>query len=327
MKLRKSSAIILLCLTFGLLQGCGILGSAESGAGEHTETTPVITPAAQSPAAPSPDIPELAGAEPETDIPETSVFAKGFKGADGIAIDSAGNMYVGNRGANTVSRVDTEGNVRDFAKLDCEELLCMTADKENNIYVAGRNKVFKINPDGNAAVISDGFSCADDLRLDAEGNLYITDSSENRVYKLTPDLTKNVFIESDLNENDLGSGWYITGITFDSSFENLYIAKMNEGKILKYLILPDGSAGNPVTVIEGISEPDHLEMDESGRLYVTLFRAGSLIRIDPSGTVETLCDGKMRYATGIALGKNGFDEAFAYVADYGSSVIYRIRID
>jgi sugar lactone lactonase YvrE len=55
-------------------------------------------------------------------------------------------------------------------------------------------------------------------------------------------------------------------------------------------------------------------------------KTSSLIRIDPSGTVETLCDGKMRYATGVALGKGGFDEGYAYVADYGSNVVCRVRI-
>jgi sugar lactone lactonase YvrE len=327
MSLRKPLSIVLLFLVSGLLGGCAAEGyPAENGAIEHTEAPALISPS-QSPSTPSPAGEDPDGKRQEDDVPVISVFAKGFRGADGIAIDSAGNMYVGNRGNNSISKADINGNVQDFVKLDCEELLCMTADKDNNLYAAGRDKVFKIDPYGNIAVLADGFSCADDLRFDGEGNLYITESREDRVYKLTPDLEKSIFIESDKDQSELGNGWYITGITFDSDFKNLYIAKMKDGIILKYPILPDGSAGSPVTVAEGLSEPDHLDIDNEGRLYVTLFRSGSLIRIDSSGSIETLCDGKMRYATGIALGKSGFDEGCAYVADYGSSVIYSIRID
>ncbi|MCQ1530520.1 SMP-30/gluconolactonase/LRE family protein [Lutispora saccharofermentans] len=257
---------------------------------------------------------------------EPEVFATGFDGADGIAMDDSGNMYVGNRKTNRIYKVSTKGEVMDFVSLDCQELLCMTTDEENNLYAAGRNKVFKINPQGDTHEIGTGFSCADDVRLDGEGNLYVTDSSENRVYKITPMLEKSVFIESDQSQSELTRGWHITGISFDNTFENLYIARMLKGEVLKYPIGPDGLPGEPSIIADSLMEPDHLEVDAQGRLYVTLFREGSLIRIDPSGEIETLCDGKMGYATGIVLGRGEFGEQYAYVADYGRNQVVRINL-
>lgn len=325
MKYKTGVIMFLLSLSLLLPTGCGSFEfSEESGVENGPDTHSTESLDIKSTPGPAP---QQITPPPGTPVPRISVFAAGFRGADGIAIDAAGNMYVGNRRTNEISIVDQQGNVRMFVTLDCEELLCMTADEENNLYAAGMDKVFKVEPDGTASVLADGFSCADDLRLDPVGNIYITDSREDRVYKLSSDLQKSVFIESDKEQAELGNGWHITGITFDKEYRYLYIAKMKEGRVLRYPILHDGSAGSPETVIEGIREPDHLEMDDRGRLYVTLFRTGSLIRIDPSGSVETLCDGDMKYATGIVLGRSGFDENSAYVADYGRDVVYRIRID
>lgn len=263
----------------------------------------------------------------EAEAARAKVFATDFKGSDGITIDYAGNMYVGNRGTNTISRVTKEGTAEDFAKLECAELLCLTVDKENNVYAAGKDKVFKISLRGEVTELAGGFSCADDLRLDLQGNIYLTDSYENRVYKITPDLEKSIYIDSDQSIDKLGSGWHITGITFDKEYENLYIARMKKGEILKYPINSDGSPGEPEIILKDIKEPDHLEMDKQGRLYITLFRSGSLIRVDRAGSVEYLCDGEMHYATGIVLGRSGFDEKSAYVADYGDHVVYQIGIE
>ncbi|MDF2520725.1 MAG: hypothetical protein K0R84_1353 [Clostridia bacterium] len=296
----KSIIIVFTMLVLLLISGC----SGHASKAQETESLPAEA--------------EAAGAK---------VFATGFEGSDGITIDYAGNMYVGNRSANTISRVTKEGAAEDFVKLECAELLCLTVDKENNIYAAGKDKVFKISPRGEVTELAGGFSCADDLRLDLQGNIYLTDSYENRVYRITPDLKKSIYIDSDESRDKLGSGWHITGITFDNRYENLYIARMKKGEILKYPINPDGSPGEPEIILNDIKEPDHLEMDKQGRLYITLFRSGSLIRADSMGSVEYLCDGEMHYATGIVLGRSGFDEKSAYVADYGDHVVYQIGIE
>lgn len=264
-----------------------------------------------------------------TDSKEAKPFAKGFSGADGITIDYEGNMYVGNRNTNLISKVNKKGEAQDFVKLECSELLCMTADEDNNIYAAGTDKVFKINPGGEIIELAAGFTCADDLRLDLKGNLYVTDSFENIVYRITPSLEKSIFIDSDVSREELGTGWHITGITFDSSCENLYIARMKKGEILKYSIGQDCTPGAPRIIIKDLPEPDHLEMDEEGRLYITLFRSGTLIRVDNEGkeNIEYLSNGEMGYATGIVLGRSGFDEKSAYVADYGKNIVFKIKVE
>lgn len=259
-------------------------------------------------------------------IGDVEIVAEGFSGADGVVVDYLGNIFVGNRWSNILSKVTPQGEVVYFVTLPCIELLCMTIDEQNNIYAAGKDKVFKISQQGDVEVIGSDFTCADDVRLDLEGNVFVTDSFENRVYKITPDLKKSIFIDNDSEASLRRGTWYITGITFDNDYKNLYIAKMDEGEIVKYPILADGTAGIPEIIAEGLLEPDHLEIDEKGNIYVTLFREGSLIRIDPEGKVESICKNEFGYATGIAFGKKDFNEEYVFIADYQRNILYKVFV-
>lgn len=78
------------------------------------------------------------------------------------------------------------GEAGHFVTLPSTEALCMITDLENNLYVAGRDKLMKVTPEGAITVLADGFTFCDDLRMDPEGNIYVTDSFENRVYRVTP---------------------------------------------------------------------------------------------------------------------------------------------
>jgi len=258
-------------------------------------------------------------------IGDYSIFSDGFNGADGITFDHKGNMYVGNRYTNVISKVSREGEASDFVTVPCEELLLMTTDKLGNIYAAGGDKVFKITPLGVITELADDFGCADDLRFDLNGNLYVTDSYRNIVYKITPKLEKTIFIDSDLSS--VGNRkWHITGIAFSPDYQYLYIARMERGEIVRYPIKSNGEAGAPEIFIDNIDLPDHIDVDRSGNLYVTLFSEGSLVKIDKSGNLEMICDGIMKNATGIAIGKGIINGRYAYVADMGNNRIYRIYI-
>lgn len=262
----------------------------------------------------------------KVNVGDIEIIAEGFSGADGIVVDYNRNIFVGNRHNNVISIIDKNGEVNDFVKLNCRELLCMTIDKNNNIYAAGKDKLFKISKDGEVIEISSDFTCADDVRLDDKGNIYVTDSFENRVYKITPEFDKSIFIDSDVDKNELGYDWHITGITFDPEYNNLYISRMKDGQIVKYPIKNDGTLGNPEIIAE-LPEPDHLEVDQNGNLYVTLFREGSLVRIDKDGNFDFICNGEFGYATGIAFGKNEFHEKSVFIADYRRNIVYKVYVD
>jgi sugar lactone lactonase YvrE len=257
---------------------------------------------------------------------EAETFATGFRGSDGIAFDNLGHMYVGNRGDNTITVVQPGGKSQEFARLDCKQVLCMTTDKENNLLVAGKDKLFKISPKGKVQVLADGFTCADDLRLDQNGVIYMTDSFANRVYRITSSGAKTVVLENQL-ERLLPAKWYLTGIEFSPDYKHLYLASMQEGRVWRYAVSQDGGLASPEIVAE-VPRPDHLAVDADGNLYVSLFGDGKLIRVSKDGKPEVLADSGDGIATptGIAFGGPGFDPKSIYIADYSGNKVIRVSV-
>jgi len=260
----------------------------------------------------------------EYNIGDIEMFTSGFNRPNGITISPNGTMYVSNRITNTISTVDAVGEVNEFVKVPCRELLMIITDEEGNIYAAGTDKVFKITSNKDITEIASDFGCADDLVFDDNGNLFVTDAKRNIVYKIDSSLTKTVFIDN--NYDGALSSWFITGITFNKTYNSLYVVRMDQGEILKYPILEEGTAGNEEVIISGLIQPDHIICDDDNNLYVTLYSSGDLIKITNDQYVETVCDNTMYRPTGLVFGKGDYDSRFVYVADNRKNMIFRIYI-
>lgn len=77
---------------------------------------------------------------------------RGFKKPLGVAVDAHGNIYVGNTGAKTVEKYSSSGALM--------------------------------------AVVATDFELANDLKFDADGNLYVTDSKSHKIRVFSPDLSE-----------------------------------------------------------------------------------------------------------------------------------------
>jgi hypothetical protein len=134
----------------------------------------------------------------------------------GVALDSAGNILVADTGNHRIMRVDASGSTvttlagsgtigsadgpGTAASFNAPQGL--TVDAAGNVYVAdtGNNKIRKISPTGlvstlagtgvagaaNGAGILATFSSPGALALDASGNLYVADTGNNQIRKITP---------------------------------------------------------------------------------------------------------------------------------------------
>jgi uncharacterized protein (TIGR03437 family) len=122
----------------------------------------------------------------------------------GIRIDSGGNLFIADLGNNVIRRVATDGTITTVvSNLAAPRNLAF--DNSGNMYVAefGANRVSRVNADGATTLIAGngtgGFSgdggpaIAAELNgpagivFDIAGSLYIADSANARVRKVTPD--------------------------------------------------------------------------------------------------------------------------------------------
>lgn len=130
----------------------------------------------------------------------------------GIVIDHQGNLYVADRGNYRIRKITPDGHVSTFAGSGTRgindgtaataqflQLSDLVIDNNGNLYATDRNRIRKISPQGDVTTIAgslipgyqDGdatsalFSTPSGLGMDVQGNIYVADTYNNRIRKLS----------------------------------------------------------------------------------------------------------------------------------------------
>jgi sugar lactone lactonase YvrE len=172
----------------------------------------------------------------------------------GITVDGAGNLYVADYLNNAIRKVTQAGVVTTLTSVN--QVFGIVSDAAGNIYFTeySVNKVSKYSATGVYSVVAgDGnggttngtgtaarFLYPAGIALDASGNLYVTETLNNRLRKITPAGVVTTLAGSTAGNTD-GSG---TTALFDSpiaatgDFSNgfLFVADFSNNKIRKVII-------------------------------------------------------------------------------------------
>lgn len=130
----------------------------------------------------------------------------------GIALDGLGNRYIADTAnhrvrqitpagvINTIAGTGTAGSDGDkgpatLATLNSPESVAI--DSTNNLYIAdtGNNKIRKITPDGNIWTVLDGLSNPEYVAVDKLGAIYVADTGNDRVLKVSLSGTPSVLAQ------------------------------------------------------------------------------------------------------------------------------------
>lgn len=216
-------------------------------------------------------------------------------------------------------------------------------DRFGNVFVVDRSnhKIRKITPNGDVTTFAgsgvsgaaDGVGTAASFRFpdgavfDSHDNLFISDQSNHKIRKITPDGTVSTFagIGSIGSANGIGTAasfYYPAGMAVDAS-DNLLIADYGNNKIRK--ITPDGTVTTFAgTGVAGALEGDALSaqfngatgvcVDRSGTVFVADYYNNKIRKIDTLGTVSTFAgSGAMGSADGIGTAASFYYPAIVSV--------------
>ena len=263
----------------------------------------------------------LAGDAESTGYTDGVGGAARFLRLRGIAIDAAGNLSVSDSGNNVIRKITSTGAVSTFAG----------------------SAIYSGSTDGLGSAAR--FSSPAGIVADSQGFLYLVDSSNGTIRKISPD--GNVTTLAGLAGQNSGS---VDGVGVAARFSypssiaqdptgNLYVTDQNGRTVRK--ITPDGVATTLAGSLSGIADGlgdsagfdgiGSIAADKEGNLYITEASRNVVRKIAPIGLVTTiagqvgpgdLVDGIGGYARFFAPFGLAVDSTGAlYVAETGNKIV------
>jgi len=303
----------------------------------------------------------------------TATVAK-FSLPQGVAVDASGNIYVADSENGSIRKVTSSGVVTTIAgdgTFGYADGIGTAAkfygprgiaiDNKDNLYIADtdNNLIRKITPSGvvttlagkeGIAGFANGtgqealFDTPIGISVDPSGNIYVADTGNNQIRKVTPSgvvTTLSGSTSAGYMDGDVSVALFNLpfGVTVDAS-GNVYVADSQNNVIRKI------STSGVVSTLAGntsfgfadgtgtatkFSFPDGITLDNSGNLYVADRGNNRIRKITPSGVVTTLAgnsregfmDGTGTDATfGLPVGIAVDNLGYIYIGDQGN---HRVR--
>jgi uncharacterized protein (TIGR03437 family) len=280
-------------------------------------------------------ITSIAGTDIRDNGPANNAF---LNFPEGVAIDSAGNVVVGDTGNAEARRFTSGGNINKFGQV-LGSPFGITADAAGNFYLtdeeinfSGQNPhLLKIEPDGTTAVIAGsgsdsfsgdggpalgaGISQPEGIAVDSAGKIFFADSGNNRVRMIDTQGTIHTVAGSGKPQFS-GDGGLATlaGMTpFDVAVDNrgdLLIADTANNRIRK--MTPDGivttvagsgtlgySGDGGLAIAAELSGPTGIAVDQAGNMYIADEGNSVVRRVTTGGLITTIAgNGTLTPASG-----------------------------
>lgn len=203
----------------------------------------------------------------------STLGAQSYVNPESIVYDTANARYlISNKGGNTIVQLDSEGVLTNFvtSKLNEPKGLLIVGDtliSVNSTSVQGfsltdATRVLNISIAGSVFM--------NDATSDGKGNLYISDSDKDVVYKLS--------LKTGVYSTLISSGINPNGLLYDNSADAILICSWGSNAEIQSFSLIDSSLTSLVTT--KFSNLDGLARDNCGNIYVSSWGSNSVYVFD-----------------------------------------------
>lgn len=253
---------------------------------------------------------------------------------EGPAFDGKSSIYLSNCYGGWITRY-SEGVKDTFISKADDSLLIektngLTFGLDGNLYICeyGKGKILRISSDYNIDVYAEGykgekFSRPNDLTFDEDGNLFFTDPNsydknilDGRIFLVEAKTKKVILLEDSIA--------FPNGINISPIDHKLYVGESVFNRILRYDIIKDNRLSNKevFAVIPG-GDPDGIEFDVEGNLYVAHFGGKAVYIFSPEGKLLQKIETPGGKPTNIEFGD--VDYKTLYLTEVETNSLYKIR--
>ena len=272
-------------------------------------------------------------------------FGRGVLKAEGVVVDKDNCVYGGGRNG-IMYKVTPDGKVTELATLPTGSIPNgVTMDRNGDLVYCdlGKEAVVRVTQSGKVSMVADR---AGDLHLslpnfatyDAEGNLYVSNSSTNNIKNVLDDLINPSprgalgVIRKNGKSEVVASGMFMAnGTAIDPKEEAVYVLESTSFDCLRIALKQDGTFGKPEVFARGFPAiPDGMAFDADGDLYITLpgkakrpedppkgkilLPTNQILKVDKNGNWSMLIDDpkseRLDHPTNCAFGGPGLQDLY-----------------
>ena len=267
--------------------------------------------------------------------PEFVKVVDGLNFPEGPAWDGKGMIYVSNCYGGWITRIESETTSIFLRALNdpftFDKTNGLTVFKDGSLFACdfGRGAILRIQPDGRSEIYADNyqgkrFNRPNDLAFDRGGNLYFTDPNAYRTED--PD---GVIYRIDANSRQVApvaSGLaFPNGLAFSADAKFLYVCESAPHQISKFQITLDGYLINKKVFVElPGGDPDGINFDQAGNLYVAHFGGAAIYVVAPDGTIKQKLPAPGKKPSNVEFGGN--DLQTLYITEVETNAVYKMRV-
>ena len=260
--------------------------------------------------------------------------ADGLNFPEGPAFDGKSSICLSNCYGGWITKF-TDGVVDTFiSKLDDSLLIEKTNGlaygKDGYLYVCeyGKGKILRISSEGTIEVYADGyegekFNRPNDLTFDKNGNLFFTDPKsydknilDGRIFLVYTNTKGAKLLEDSLA--------FPNGINISPIDGKLYVCESAKQKIVRYTITKENKLVDKQDFVEMPGgDPDGIEFDVNGNLFVAHFGGKAVYIFSPEGVLLQKIETPGSKPTNLEFGDE--DYKTLYLTEVETNVLYKIR--
>jgi sugar lactone lactonase YvrE len=261
--------------------------------------------------------------ENKSEIGKAELFVKGIRSPQGMVLDNDGRLFVQSSYDGKISIISKDGVANDYIYIDDYYGYGIDMDYAGNFIIAAKQQVVVIDNNGDVLRVISGFKNAYDVAMGPNSSIYVSDSDDNVIYRISP--TNEVTLFAELNVRKSSTIRNAAGICFDKDYKNLYVVSMYRGELYKISLSKEYKAESIEVAASNLQRPNFIDADEEGNVFITCIGNNTIVRVNQNSIKELIdTKGKLSNPTEIVL--NNINEKILYVGSKENNSIYKITM-